>query len=58
MPTLNQNVLVNGKVVRAGKSISAATVKKLDLGDHLFDKEAKASAPASEENSDQENQED
>ena len=56
MPTLNQNVLVNGKVVRAVKSISAASVKKLDLGDHLFDKEAKASAPASEESTDQGNQ--
>lgn len=45
MPTLNQNVLINGKVVHKGKSISAANVKKLELGDHLFD-QAEEKAPA------------
>ena len=45
MPTLNQNVLINGKIVRKGKSVSSASVKKLGLGDHLFDKE---SAPEKE----------
>ena len=48
MPTLNQNVLINGKVVQKGKSISAASVKKLELGDHLFDAEVKAPAKADE----------
>lgn len=48
MPTLNQNVLINGKVVQRGKSISAANVKKLELGDHLFDAEVKA--PAKDDN--------
>lgn len=38
MPTLNQNVLINGKIVRKGKNVSSASVKKLGLGDHLFDK--------------------
>lgn len=38
MPTLNQNVLINGKIVGKGKSVSSASVKKLELGDHLFDK--------------------
>ena len=37
MPKLAKNVLINGKVVLAGKSLSAANVKKLGLGDHLFD---------------------
>ena len=49
MPTLNQNVLINGKVIRKGKSISAANVKKLELGDHLLDQETKAPAKGSEE---------
>ena len=48
MPTLNQNVLINGKVIRKGKGISAANVKKLELGDHLFDAEVKAPAKADE----------
>lgn len=49
MPTLNQNVLLNGKIVPRGKSISAANVKKHGLGDHLFDKESKATKPVTED---------
>lgn len=47
MPTLNQNVLINGKIVRKGKSVSSASVKKLGLGDHLFD-EAESKPESSE----------
>lgn len=67
MPTLNQNVMMpGGKILAKGRSISAANVKKLELGDHLFDKESKASKPADSSgvddsdqgsDSDQENQE-
>lgn len=49
MPTLNQNVLINGRVIRKGKSISASNVKKLELGDHLFDAEVKAPAKTDDE---------
>jgi len=52
MPTLNQNVLINGKVIPKGKSISAANAKKLELGDHLFDAEVKAPAKADESSKD------
>lgn len=38
MPTLAKNVLLNGKVLPKGKNISAANVKKFELGDHLFEK--------------------
>lgn len=48
MPTLNQNVLINGRVIRKGKNISAANVKKLELGEHLFDAEVKAPAKTDE----------
>lgn len=51
MPTLNQNVLINGRVIRKGKSISASNVKKLELGDHLFDAEVKAPAKTDDESS-------
>lgn len=49
MPTLNQNVLLNGKVILKGKGISAANVKKLELGDHLFDKESAKPADGDQE---------
>lgn len=47
MAELIQNALINGKVILKGKNISAANVKKLGLGDHLFAKDA-PEAPSEE----------
>lgn len=66
MPKLTKNVMVNGKVLLEGRTISAANVKKFGIGDHVFEtgkpeKKAKEQVPVeneSETESDSQAQED
>lgn len=58
MPNLNQNVLINGRILPKGKNISSASVKKFGLGDHLFDKVSKDDSGDSTDSADSGDKED